>query len=446
MIPYFLNNASVFSYIFNMKEKFIKSTLILLIGGGITKVLGLVIKMVMGRLIGSEGLGLYMMILPTFSLFIGISQFGLPIALSKLVAEDTKNNRRLFASVIPISMVINVFLILFIWLMASTLANDLLKNSDTYYGILAISVVIPFISLSSICRSYFFGKERMVPHVISNVVEDVVRLIIMIVGIPFFLKKGINYAVCFLILSNIISESASIIVLLLFLPKKFSIKARDLRPSKSYMRESLSIGIPNTCGRLVGSVGYFLEPILLTAVLHHVGYSSSFITNQYGILSGYVMPILLLPSFFTGAISNALLPIISKEYSLKRYAQVKKKLKLGIAISLAIGIFLMSFFVLIPEVFLSLIYHTEQGSSYMRFLAPICLLQYIQAPLSSSLEAMGKSKTVLTSSLLGVATRCILLVVLSLLKIGLWGLILSISLNVIVVTIYELIMIRKFLK
>lgn len=446
MIPYFLNNASVFSYIFNMKEKFIKSTLILLIGGGITKVLGLVIKMVMGRLIGSEGLGLYMMILPTFSLFIGISQFGLPIALSKLVAEDTKNNRRLFASVIPISMVINVFLILFIWLMASTLANDLLKNSDTYYGILAISVVIPFISLSSICRSYFFGKERMVPHVISNVVEDVVRLIIMIVGIPFFLKKGINYAVCFLILSNIISESASIIVLLLFLPKKFSIKASDLRPSKSYMRESLSIGIPNTCGRLVGSVGYFLEPILLTAVLHHVGYSSSFITNQYGILSGYVMPILLLPSFFTGAISNALLPIISKEYSLKRYEQVKKKLKLGIAISLAIGIFLMSFFVLIPEVFLSLIYHTEQGSSYMRFLAPICLLQYIQAPLSSSLEAMGKSKTVLTSSLLGVATRCILLVVLSLLKIGLWGLILSISLNVIVVTIYELIMIRKFLK
>lgn len=446
MIPYFLNNASVFSYIFNMKEKFIKSTLILLIGGGITKVLGLVIKMVMGRLIGSEGLGLYMMILPTFSLLIGISQFGLPIALSKLVAEDTKNNRRLFASVIPISMVINVFLILFIWLMASTLANDLLKNSDTYYGILAISVVIPFISLSSICRSYFFGKERMVPHVISNVVEDVVRLIIMIVGIPFFLKKGINYAVCFLILSNIISESASIIVLLLFLPKTFSIKARDLRPSKGYMRESLSIGIPNTCGRLVGSVGYFLEPILLTAVLHHVGYSSSFITNQYGILSGYVMPILLLPSFFTGAISNALLPIISKEYSLKRYEQVKKKLKLGIAISLAIGIFLMSFFVLIPEVFLSLIYHTEQGSSYMRFLAPICLLQYIQAPLSSSLEAMGKSKTVLTSSLLGVAIRCILLVVLSLLKIGLWGLIFSISLNVIVVTIYELIMIRKFLK
>lgn len=402
--------------------------------------------MVMGRLIGSEGLGLYMLILPTFSLFIGISHFGLPIALSKLVAEDTKNNKRLFASVIPISMAINILLIIFIWLFADILANDLLKNQDAYYGILAISIVIPFVSLSSICRSYFFGKEKMIPHVISNIVEDLVRLIIMIIGIPLFLNKGISYVVCFLILSNVISESASIIILLLFLPKKFSIKACDLRPSKIYMKESLSIGIPNTCGRLVGSVGYFLEPILLMSVLHYVGYSTDFITNQYGVLSGYVMPILLLPSFFTGAISNALLPIISKEYSLRKYDQVKRKLRLGIVISLGIGTILMSFFIFVPDMFLRMIYHTNQGVSYMRFLAPVCLLQYVQAPLSSSLEAMGKSKTVFISSLLGVFTRCILLVVLSLLKIGIWGLILSISINVLVVTTYEAMMIRKYLK
>ena len=83
-----------------MKEKFVKSVFILLIGGLFTKILGMVIKIVMSRLIGTEGLGLYMMILPTFSLFIGISQFGLPIALSKLVAEDNKNNVKLFFSII----------------------------------------------------------------------------------------------------------------------------------------------------------------------------------------------------------------------------------------------------------------------------------------------------------------------------------------------------------
>lgn len=429
-----------------MKEKFIKSTLILLVGGCITKVLGMVIKMVMGRMVGADGLGLYMMILPTFSLFISISQFGLPMALSKLIAEDTKNNKKLFFSVIPISMIINIVLIVIIFIFAPVLSNNLLHNKDTYYGILAIALVIPFTSLSSICRSYFFGKERMVPHVVSNIVEDIVRLIVMVIGIPFFLNKGLSYVVCFLILSNVISEISSILILFLFLPKKFSIKKCDLKPSPDYIKDSLSIGIPNTCGRLIGNIGYFLEPILLTNTLVNVGYSPSYITTQYGILSGYVMPILLLPSFFTGAISNALLPVISKEYSLKRFDNVKRKLKLAILISVSIGGIMMSLYMIFPKVFLELLYHTNEGISYMRVLAPVCLFQYIQAPLASSLEAMGKSKVVMTSNILGMITRTVLLVVLSFFRIGLWGLIIAISINVFVVTIYDLVKIKSFLR
>lgn len=445
MIPYFFNIGILFSYIFNMKEKLIKSTFILLVGGCITKVLGMLIKMVMGRMAGTEGLGLYMMILPTFSLFIGIGQFGLPIALSKLVAEDTKNNKKLFFSVIPVSLIVNIILIVFIILFAPILANKLLHNNDTYYGILAIALVIPFTSISNICRSYFFGKQKMLPHVISNVVEDVVRLIVIVVGLPFFMKKGYAYVVCFLILVNVISESASILILFLFLPKRFSINKADLIPSKYYIKESLSIGIPNTTGRLVGSIGYFLEPILLSNVLVRVGYSSSYITSEYGILSGYVMPILLLPSFFTSAISQALLPIISKEYAYRRISSVKKKLRLGIILSLSIGGIFMGLFMLFPELFLKIIYHTDQGAEYMKFLAPVCFFQYLQAPLSVSLEAMGKSKAVMFGSVLGMVVRTLLLVILSFFRIGIWGLILAISVNVFVITFYDLLKVRKTL-
>ena len=218
-----------------MKEKFIKSIFILLIGGLLTKVLGMIIKIVMSRLIGTEGLGLYMMVLPTFSLFIGLGQFGLPTALSKLIAEKKKNNIRLFFSILPISIIINIILIITILLIAPVLSKNLLHDPRCYLPILAIAVVIPFTSLSSICRSYFFGKERMAPHVISNLVEDIVRLSLMIIGIPFFLPKGLEYAVCFIILSNTISEFASIVILLIFLPKKVQIKKSDLIPKKDYM-------------------------------------------------------------------------------------------------------------------------------------------------------------------------------------------------------------------
>lgn len=428
-----------------MKEKFINSVIILLIGGLLTKLLGMLIKIIMSRLIGTEGLGLYMMVLPTFSLFIGIGQFGLPTALSKLVAEKRKNNIRLFFSILPIALIINLVLIITIIIIAPVLANTLLHDSRCYLPILAIAVVIPFTSLSSICRSYFFGKEQMAPHVISNLVEDIVRLTLMILGIPFFLPKGLEYAVCYIILSNVVSEGISILILFLFLPKKIQIKKEDLLPKKDYMKESLSIGIPNTTGRLLGSIGYFLEPILLTTTLLAVGYSSKYITMEYGILSGYVMPLLLLPSFFTMAISQALLPVVSREYTCKNYKFVKRKIKQAILYSLAIGIPVTIFFITLPELPLKLVYHTKEGISYMRFLAPVCLFQYIQSPLSSCLDAMGKSKDAMVATTLGVITRSSLLVILSLLKIGLWGLIIAISINVFVVTFYSIRKVKHYL-
>lgn len=428
-----------------MKEKFIKSTLILLIGGFLTKLLGMIIKIVMSRLIGTTGLGLYMLILPTFSLFIGLAQFGLPIALSKLIAEDSKNNKRLFSSVIPISLTINIFLIILIIVISPFIANSLLHNKDSLLGLFCIALVIPFTSISSICRSYFFGKEQMLPHVISNLVEDIIRLLIMVVGIPLIINKGVPYAVSFIISSNVISELASIIILIFFLPKNTVIKKEDLIPKKSYIKEALAIGIPNTASRLIGSIGYFLEPIILTSTLIYVGYSSDFITYQYGVLSGYVMPLLLLPSFFTLAISQALLPIISKEYARGNIRSCKKKIKLAITISLLIGIPVTILFILIPDTFLKLIYNTTEGIPYMKVLAPICLFQYIQSPLAFSLDAMGKSRDAMIGTLLGVIVRTITLFLISLFKIGLWGLIVAISINVFIVTFHNLKKVRKAL-
>ena len=426
-----------------MKEKFIKSVFILLIGGFFTKILGMIIKIVLSRLIGTEGLGIYMMVLPTFSLFIGLAQFGMPIALSKLIAEGKRSSKQLISSILPISFLINIFLIISIILLAPIISNNLLKDSRTYYAILAISFVIPFTSISSLCRSYFFGKELMGPHVLSNLVEDVVRLISLIIGVPFFLSYGLEFAVFFVVFVNVISEIFSIIILIFFLPKNSFINKSDFVFKKNYLYDALAIGIPNTAGRLIGSIGYFLEPIILTNILIYVGYSTDFITFEYGILSGYVLPIILLPSFFTFAISQALLPVVTKEYSKGNYLVVKKRINQSIFLSLLIGIPVTVLFVIVPELFLNLVYNTSLGVSYLRILAPIALFQYIQAPLMFSLEAIGKSKQAMYATLYGIITRLILLTCFSLLRIGLWGLVIATSFSILASTVYSYIQIRR---
>lgn len=426
-----------------MKEKFILSTLILLIGGFLTKILGMIIKIIMTRLMGTEGIGLYMMILPTFSLFIALAQFGFPIAISKLVAEDNKNNKKLFFSVIPMSIIINVFLILIIITIAPFLSTKLLHDKRCTLGILAIALVIPLTTLSSICRSYFFGKEKTFPHVISNITEDIVRLGLIIIGVPFVINKGIEYAVCYVIMTNIVSELSSILILFFFLPKKVRITKNDIKPSKIYIKDSLDIAVPNTTARLIGSIGYFLEPIILTTALSHVGYSNSFIINEYGIVSGYVMPILLLPSFFTLAISQALLPVVTKLYTIRKYKETKRKIKQGIFYSCLIGIPVTILLMIIPEVFLKVIYKTTAGANYLRFLAPFCLFQYIQAPLSFSLDAIGRSVDNMKATILGTIVRSILLLLLAFLKIGIWSLIISTAINILVVTFYNIKQIKR---
>lgn len=188
--------------------------------------------------------------------------------------------------------------------------------------------------------------------------------------------------------------------------------------------------------RLIGSIGYFLEPIIITSTLLHVGYSNDFIINEYGIITGYIMPLILLPSFFTGAISQALIPTISYSYSNNNKVYVKKKIKQAIFISLLIGIPVTIMFTFFPSFPLKLIYNTNLGIDYLRCIAPISILFYIQSILSSSLQG----------TFLSMILRISILFIFSLFRIGLWSLIIATSVNMAFTTLYDLRQVKKELK
>ena len=222
------------------KNKFLKMTMLLIIGGFITKILGMLIKIVMTRFIGTEGIGIYMLIMPTFSLLVSLTQFGFPVAISKLVAEDRFNNKKLVFGIIPISLGICFIILLVLLSSGQFIATELLKEERTYLGLISIGFILPFIAISSILRAYFFGKERMFPHVISNILEDVIRLVLIILFVPSILKMGLSYVVAFLILISIFSELSSIIIFLICLPNKISLKKEDFKPKKDYLKTVLS--------------------------------------------------------------------------------------------------------------------------------------------------------------------------------------------------------------
>ena len=424
---------------------FIKSTMILIIGGFITKILGMLIRIIMTRFIGEEGIGIYTIISPTFMLLITFAQLGFPVAISKIVSENKSDNKKIVFQTTTISLFINLFLMIFIIFLSNYISKNLLHEPRSYYGIMAMALVLPFISISSILRGYFFGKQRMLPHIFTNIAEDIVRLILIIIGIPIFMKMGIEYAVAFLIITNIFSELTSIIIFICLLPKKINISKKIFIPEKENMKNVFNISLPTTGSRLIGNIGHFLEPIIITTILIKQGYSNVVIINEYGIINGYVLPLILLPSFFTMAISQALLLIVSKSYGQKKYLFAKNKIKQACFISLLIGIPATILFEIFPEHLLLTIFNTTKGVTYVRALAPFCLLHYIQAPIASSLQAIGKAGLSMKGTLYGMIIKLLLLFIFCLFKIKLWSLILSICINIIFVTIYDIKKLRQSL-
>ena len=258
-----------------MKEKFIKSSIILIVGGLFTKLLSIVIRMTLSRVTSIETISLYMLILPTFSLMMAISQLGFSTSISKLVSENKYKSKKLLFSILPVSIFINLLLTILLIISSHFIASNLLNNDNAYFPILAISLVLPFDSLSSILRGFFFGKEKMFPHIISQLCEQVTRLVLMIIAIPYLTSFNTIYATVGLVLINVFSELASSIILILFLPKKFTIEKNDLKPNANYIKDVLNISIPTTTTRIVGTIGYFFEPIILTYVLLKCGYNQT---------------------------------------------------------------------------------------------------------------------------------------------------------------------------
>ncbi len=397
---------------------FFKSAFLLLIGGTLTKLVGFILKIIITRKIGTEGIAIYSLLSPTISLLTVIATFSYPTALSKIISERQTNSKSLFYSTIILSFIINIIVILVTILFAPILSNNLLNESRLYYPIICISLTMPFISISSIIKGYFWGKQNMFPYMLSNFIEQLTRLSLILFFLTKIFYKGLVFSICFLFIVNMIGEVVSQIIMIL---------SKDIK-------SILNICIPCTSSKIIGSISYFFEPIVLTNVLIFMGYSNEYVIYEYGIINAYALSLLLMPQFFTQNMSTALIPELSKHYSYGNKKMCKKRIKEILLVSCFIGLISTIIISVFPKFFLSTLYHTTEGYDYIKILSPFVILFYVEYPLMSSLQALGKSKEAMKCTITSSIIRLFSIAILSLLKIGIYSYILSIIVNLLVST------------
>lgn len=406
-----------------------------MIGGLITKILGFLIRIIYTRMVGTEAISLYSLVMPTYSLLLTIATMALPIVISKMISEEKYKSLKVLSSATIITLILNMVLILVIYITKDFIAKSLLNDDRCASLLMAMALTFPFVSVSSILKGYFYGKQKMVPHTISNIVEQIVRLILILIFVPGLVNRGIVYSVMGLILLSIASELASIFTFFFFLPKKVTIKKEDLRPSIETTKDILGISIPMVSSRLIGNIGFFFEPIILTNVLLFSGYSMNFILREYGAYNAYSISLLAMPSFFIQAISSSLLPEISRFYGAKNMTMVRRRFKQALILSLIVGLVFSGVIYVFRDMLLKTLYGTLNGSNYIRVLAPFFVLFYLEGPLQSVLQAINKARTCMLITLIAVLVKLATMTILSFCHIGMYALVIAEIVDIIIVVL-----------
>lgn len=409
-----------------------KNIIILLVSGGIAKVLGMIGKIIYTRIAGINVVGLYTMITPTFMLIISITQFSFPISISKISAEGKYKNNDLIKNAYIIGAIINVILMVIVLFSSSFIAN-MLHNKTLAPAIMCVVFIIPFITISSIQRGFLHGKEDMLSASITNVTEEIVKIGLIITLLPLAIAKSDITAVIFIILFNVITEMTNILIMQRSINKKYKSKEKGSFNIK-IAKEILSISTPTTAVRLISSLGFFLEPIILTNTLLASGFSANYITLEYGVINSYIIPILSIPSFFSLSIASALLPNITKAYSNKKYKEFNNKLLKLLFLSMLVGGVCLAVILIFPEPILKLVYNVNFGINYIYLIGPFFLILYMQPTLSVALQAMGKTNKLFITSTVSMILKYSVLYIFGKLGFGMNSLIFSIITGIIITT------------
>lgn len=405
------------------KQSFLKGTIILLVAGFITRILGFFNRIFLARILGEEGIGLYMMAFPTFILVISLTQLGLPVAIAKQVAAANSNNNSkeikkiLSVSLWTTSLLAIIFTTLLI-IFAPILTKTLLTDSRILIPILAITPVIPLIAISSVLRGYFQGIQDMKPSAISQVIEQTVRIGLVSICTSSLLKYGIEYGTAGAMISIIFGELASLLYVFIIFKKKkdFPIRKQffhDVIGSSKTFFELMQVALPTTGSRFIGSISYFFEPIVVAQSLSIAGVTSIVATKQYGELAGYAMPLLLLPTFITFALSTSLVPSISEAVTQNNTQLIEYRIQQTIRSMLIIGGWSTVIMYIFASPILKLMYGSDSAAIYIQIMAPCFLFFYLQAPFQSILQAINLASVSMMNSLIGNLIKILFIFILA---------------------------------
>lgn len=405
-------------------SRFLKGAFTLTVAGLLVKVMGALYRIPLYSILGSEGMGLFQMAYPIYSILFTVSSAGLNVAISKAVAERwalgrRRDARRAFACSFVLAAVLGALGWALLYSLSGTIAAGMGKDPRAALSVAAISPAVLVAALLSALRGWFQGIEEMTVPAISQVLEQLGKILTTLTLASFFMAKGIEYAAA----GATFGAVAGAFVAVVFTGGAYLVQKRHWAHSarQDFAREDsgrgkreswtsialniAAIAVPISLASAVFGITELIDLGLVPGRLQAAGYSREEATMLFGRLTGAAFPLINIPTMFTGALQMTLVPSVTVALAVGDREKVKRQIDKALSIALmlalpaALGLYVLS------EPILLLLFHDEGVGQILRSVTPAVFFLALQQVSSGILQGMGRAKVPLYSLLWAVAVK-----------------------------------------
>ena len=402
-------------------QSFVKGALILGAAGISVRLLGAVLRVFLAAIMGDEGIGLYQMAYPVYTTMLAVSTAGLPIAVSKLVAENValRNYRgayQVFKTAVLVLTILGAFFSLLLYFGANRIIAVLELDPRAYYPLVSISPAIFLASVMSAFRGYFQGQQEMRPTAYSQVFEQTARVAVVLLLVFLLIPRGLEFAAAGATFGAVAGAFVSLaFLLLLFWRRRDDIRLNIGRQQTLHHFRALPVlyrlvafSIPITLGSLVIPLINMLDLAVVPLRLHEAGYTKEAATALYGQLTGMANTLIQFPIILTIALAMSMVPAISEAQALQNHSLIRGRTELAVrlafffSIPASLGLFVLA------EPSTLVLFDNLAAAFPLRILSFGIIFLSLYTTTSGILQGLGHTFVPVRNMLLGAVVKVIL--------------------------------------
>lgn len=393
---------------------FVINTIILTIVSLLIQSTGMVFDIYLANVIGSEGIGMFGLVMSVYFLSITLANSGITLAATRLVSEELAINSQYGAKIaikkcISFSLIFGILASLILFFSAPHIVNVFLHGRISVNVLYLIAISLPFTSITMSLNGYFTAVRRPYKNSSADIVSIVTKIIVILLLIPKFDINDLNQVVILLVLGTTISELINFLYTY-FLYILDSRKLKDTRTNnKNFLSRILKISMPVAITSCIRSGLNTFKQLLIPIQLEKSGLACNTALSAYGMINGMAISILLFPGLIINSIASLLIPEFARYNVKKDFTKMNSVINTLFFLVIIFSFFIIGFFLMYSDEISLIAYNDINVGMFILILCPLVLLMYLDHIIDAILRGIDKQVKVMYCNIADLIISVILI-------------------------------------